>query len=54
MAKLTAWLVTVLGLWMVLGMFIPTLAVGTVLSQWATALIVLVIGIGKLMRNYKK
>ncbi len=56
MAKLTAWLVTVLGVWMVLGLILPTtlLAAGTTASMWATALIVLIIGIGKLMRNYKK
>ncbi len=53
MAKLTAWLVTLLGVWMVLGLFVSALAPSTQLSQWATALIVLVIGIGKLTRNYK-
>jgi len=54
MAKLTAWLVTILGVWMALGLFVPALAPTTMASQWATALIVLIIGIGKLVRNYKK
>ena len=53
MAKLTAWLVALLGAWMVLGLLgVSQLAMGTALSNWATAIIVLIIGIGKLMRNY--
>ena len=56
MAKLTAVLVTLLGVWMVLGLLLPTtfLAASSTLSAWAVALIVLVIGVGKLMRNFKK
>ena len=49
MAKLTAWLITLVGvLWL-----LPLLGVGT--GSWGTWLIglsFLVMGIGKLMRNY--
>ena len=53
MAKLTAWLVTIIGLLLVLAEadWLPTL---TVYNGWLIAIGVLVIGIGKLMRNYKK
>jgi hypothetical protein len=53
MAKLTAWLVTVLGLWLVLAQLnvLPQTLLG--LQGWVVALVVLVIGVGKLMRNYK-
>lgn len=54
MAKLTAWLVTILGAWMVLGFFVPALATDTLLSKWTTAIVVLVIGVSKLIRNYSK
>jgi hypothetical protein len=56
MAKTTAWLVTVLGVWMVLGLLMPTtfLAASSAVSMWATALIVLIIGATKLVRSYKK
>ncbi len=50
MAKLTAWLVTLVGvLWL-----LPLLGVdiGATLSAWLIGLAFLVIGIGKLMRNY--
>jgi hypothetical protein len=53
MAKLTAWLVTLVGVLMTLQ------ALNIVLPAWlkfdgiVVALAVLVIGIGKLMRNYK-
>ncbi|MBN2421138.1 hypothetical protein JXB27_02555 [Candidatus Woesearchaeota archaeon] len=51
MAKLTAWLVTLIGVLMTL----PLLGVTALaeLSTWVLPLSVLVIGIGKLMRNYK-
>jgi len=51
MAKLTAVLVTVIGLLLVL----KELAILDVLTQyngWLIAIAVLVVGIGKLMRNY--
>jgi protein-S-isoprenylcysteine O-methyltransferase Ste14 len=54
MAKLTAWLVTIVGLLLVLGLIIPSLAMDQVWVQWVIALAVLVVGIGKLVRNYKK
>ena len=56
MAKLTAWLVTILGLWLVLGLLLPTtfLAASSTISMWAVALIVLIIGVSKLIRNYSK
>jgi hypothetical protein len=52
MAKLTAWLVTLVGVLLVL----PLIGV-TALDQiaaWIIPLAVLVIGIGKLVRNYSK
>ena len=51
MAKLTAWLVTLIGVILIL----PLLGV-TVLEawkDWIIALAVLIVGIGKLVRNYK-
>jgi len=53
MAKLTAWLVTLLG---VLLLLVPLGVVSLSDSwvQWVIALVVLVVGIGKLMRNYKR
>jgi len=50
MAKLTAWLVTLLGVLLVLPLI--GVDIGVDLSGWIIALAVLVIGIGKLMRNY--
>ncbi|MFA5071585.1 MAG: hypothetical protein WC511_04450 [Candidatus Pacearchaeota archaeon] len=47
MAKLTAWLVTLVGALLVLQLFVPIMY-----SDWIIALSVLVIGIGKLLRNY--
>jgi hypothetical protein len=51
MAKLSAWLVTLIGiLWL-----LPLLGldIGATLSSWLIGLSFLVMGIGKLMRNYK-
>ncbi|MBI2629146.1 hypothetical protein HYW74_03615 [Candidatus Pacearchaeota archaeon] len=52
MAKLTAWLVTVIGLLLLLeaANLLPVL---TTWNKWLIAIGVLVIGIGKLVRNYK-
>jgi len=52
MAKLTAWLVTIIGVLLVL----PLIGVDQLAqySEWLIALGVLAIGIGKLMRNYGK
>ena len=51
MAKLTAWLVTVIGVLLIL----PQIGVNVLAAynNLLIALAVLVIGIGKLMRNYK-
>jgi hypothetical protein len=51
MAKLTAWLVTLVGVLLVL----PLIGVTQLadISAWLIPLLVLVIGIGKLMRNYQ-
>jgi len=55
MAKLTAWLVTLIGVILVLGLLLPeTLGLDVLWVKWIIALAVLVIGIGKLIRNYKK
>lgn len=56
MAKLTAILVTILGVWMLLAdgalaILPPAL---TKYEGWIMAIVVLVIGIGKLVRNFKK
>lgn len=52
MAKLTAWLVTLVGVLLLL----PLIGVTQLdaISAWVVPLSVLAIGIGKLMRNYKK
>ena len=52
MAKLTAWLVTILGVVMVLGMLGLGFDWNTPWVQWVVALVVLVVGVGKLSRNY--
>jgi len=52
MAKLTAWLITILGAIMVLGLLGLGFNWNTMWVQWIIALIVLVIGIAKLTRNY--
>ena len=51
MAKLTAWLVTLIGVLLVL----PLVGVTALAAynDWLIPIAVLVIGIGKLMRNYK-
>ncbi|MBS3073211.1 hypothetical protein J4465_00215 [Candidatus Pacearchaeota archaeon] len=55
MAKLTAWLVTVIGVWLLLVQLgVITGELVTVWQPWIIALAVTVIGIGKLMRNYSK
>lgn len=52
MAKLTAWVVTIIGLILIL----PLLGLNQLanIQDWLIAIGVLVIGISKLMRNYKK
>jgi general stress protein CsbA len=52
MAKLTAWVVTILGILLIL----PLLGVTQLAAynDWLIAIGVLVIGIGKLVRNYSK
>ena len=52
MAKLTAWVVTVLGVLLVLPLL--GLDIGADLTSWLIAIGVLVVGIGKLVRNYSK
>jgi len=52
MAKLTAWLVTLIGILLILPL-IGVSALDTI-AAWIVPLAVLVIGIGKLLRNYKK
>jgi hypothetical protein len=51
MAKLTAWLATAIGVLLVLPLI--GVDIGAVLNNWLIAIAVLVIGISKLMRNYK-
>lgn len=52
MAKTTAWLVTLIGVLMVLPLIKVTL--DATINAWIMALAVLVIGVTKLVRNYKK
>jgi len=52
MAKLTAWLVTLIGVLLVLAAL--GVSLGALLDTWLIPIAVLVIGVGKLMRNYKK
>jgi len=53
MAKLTAWLVTIMGLWLILA---ELGLIDSVIKWqgWIIALAVTAIGIGKLVRNYNK
>lgn len=53
MAKITAWLVTLIGVMLVLSLLIPDTFSGAWFN-WVLAIVVLIIGITKLMRNYKK
>jgi hypothetical protein len=54
MAKLTAWLVTIIGLWLIVAElgWIPTALLNW--QGWIIALAVTAIGAGKLYRNYNK
>lgn len=56
MSKLTAWVVTILGVLLVLPLVKVDLdgLIGFAIVDWLIAIGVLVIGIGKLIRNYKK
>ncbi|MBU1136056.1 MAG: hypothetical protein ABIG37_03355 [Nanoarchaeota archaeon] len=52
MAKLTAWLVSLIGVLLILNLIdIVDILAGW--AGWTLALAVLIIGIGKLLRNYK-
>jgi membrane protein required for beta-lactamase induction len=53
MAKLTAWLVTIVGILLVLALLSPV-AFNALWVQWVIALAVLAVGVGKLLRNYSK
>lgn len=53
MAKMTAWIVTVIGLWLLLVQLgVITGDLVTVWQPWIIAILVTVIGVGKLIRNY--
>lgn len=51
MAKLTAWLVTIIGILLVLPLLGVTALEG--INAWLIPIAVLVIGLGKLARNYQ-
>jgi integral membrane sensor domain MASE1 len=53
MAKITAWLVTLIGVLLILQVGIPDNFSGKWVT-WVIALAVLIIGITKLARNYQK
>jgi hypothetical protein len=50
MAKLTAWLVTIIGILLVIDQIKPMM--DQKWFGWLIALLVLIVGVGKLMRNY--
>ena len=50
MAKITAWLVTLIGVLLILPLI--GVDIGAALNNWIIALAVLVIGVTKLARNY--
>ena len=50
MAKLTAWLVTLIGVLLVLPLI--SVNIDSMLNAWLIALAVLIIGISKLMKDY--
>ena len=52
MAKLTAWLVTIIGLWLLLAQLGIITGALLALQPWIIAVVVTVVGIGKLVRNY--
>ncbi len=52
MAKLTAWIVTIIGVILILPLLSLNILEGY--QDWLIAIGVLAIGIGKLLRNYKK
>ncbi|MDD5650554.1 MAG: hypothetical protein PHF86_09080 [Candidatus Nanoarchaeia archaeon] len=54
MAKLTAWIVTIIGLWLILAQLNVLPASLLNLQGWIIAIAVTVIGVGKLLRNYSK
>lgn len=52
MAKMTAWLVTLVGVLLVLDA-VDVLSLASMWGKWVLAIAVLVIGVTKLIRNYK-
>lgn len=52
MAKLTAWVVTIIGVLLLLPLI--GLDIGATLNNWLIMAGVLVIGVGKLVRNYSR
>jgi len=55
MAKLTAWLVTLIGVLLVLAApGLKIISLSDVWVSWIIALAVLVVGVAKLVRNYSK
>jgi uncharacterized membrane protein YecN with MAPEG domain len=54
MAKLTAWLVTLVGVLLLIDKPVLGLIDLSTINTWLIPLIVLIIGIGKLTRNYGK
>ena len=54
MAKLSAWLVTLIGVLWLLNLILEPDFLGTDISSWLIGLAFLVMGVGKLMRNYGK
>ena len=54
MAKLTAWIVTIIGVWLLLAQLGIITGALLAMQGWIIAIAVTVMGIGKLMRNYSK
>ncbi len=52
MAKISAWIITIIGILLVLPLV--SVDIGATVNSWLIALLVLALGITKLIRNYKK
>ncbi len=52
MAKLSAWIFTIIGVVMILGLLGLGFDWSTMWVQWVLAVLVLILGISKLARNY--
>lgn len=54
MAKVTAWLVTLIAIFLIIPLVWTLDTSMTMINNWIIAILVLIIGITKLVRNYSK